>query len=458
MPKDLKFTSLARSRLAAALVLLVTALVQYVQWGFAFATETAKANWLVLGGPTLFLPTAFFPTLFAVGLLIYVVASFKRVSLERRDDAFTITERRLSRELTTEVPRDEVHYIGLSNSHAGARLLWVLPFGIHAWWLGVDAFSFLCNPFAFGRGYVTGFFYLLQVAADGVALYLLLFRHQLSIEIHTRDSRYELQLATDPRDAIPKLARLFGVPRTAAQVPVRELGPEPLDGPVTGHSWTSRFLRYRRVAGGVAFVLVAVFSRAYNVYAGDPLKLVLFLGGLVWITRGVKVDVAGVEFLETRGALTGTHDLVVERRSGRFLSTQYFPGLGPDQATKQWGLPRFDAWDAAIVGSVAAVCSLQVGLVALLVPDTNPLFGSLLGVQILGAAGLLSACWFVYYLPERFLVVSRDPNRYDFPIGKLGPYRALDGARKRSLHLRLAFVALASLLGATVAVVTFLVA
>jgi len=254
-------------------MLLVVGGLELAEFGAAFFFENGNGNWLFLGGPSLFYPTGFIPVIIGTGLIINVIASMARISFEKSNDVYTIEEHRFFLSFRTSIAREKIASCYLGTTKLGARLFWILPLGIHAWYLAVDAGHYLTNPFAFGNGLITGEFFLLQAIVDVVALILLVLLPQAHLEIHTTDRRYQLRFypaSIKPgNDVMARLSTFLDI------------------GPARKNPAERVSREWWRLVAGITFIIVAIATRISRNLTGEPLQIALFLSGLVLVAKSV---------------------------------------------------------------------------------------------------------------------------------------------------------------------------
>jgi hypothetical protein len=274
----------AISRIYVAILLIVIAFIQYIEFGIEFNIENGEGNWLFLGGPSLFYPTAVIPLLLTVLILIYSIGSWKTIDIRYNISDLILTERKCICPWKTQqvkIQIHEIHHMNLSNAKISPQYLWIFPFGIHIWFLGIDAIKYLTNPFAFDRGYVTGVFFLIQVIADIIAIVVLIFHAPMYMEIY--DSHQKITIREFVRD---KSGRLYdqllafvddvSTSNISIDIDRRNLKSKILSQP--------KFYKNKLVTSLIFFSLVLI-SRVFIIYAGEPLQMALTFTGVLIIIR-----------------------------------------------------------------------------------------------------------------------------------------------------------------------------
>lgn len=242
--------------------------IQLAEFGADLFFELGAGNWLFLGGPSLWYATNLFITPVAAGLVVYGTGSTCRISVSRDAGAVNIGETRLGITRETRVPAGEITGASIDNVGPGAKWLWAIPLGLSSWYLGVDGVAYLVNPHGFGRGPVTGAFFLAQVAANLAALAVLLLWQQHRLVIRTSKMAYILAFspAWNASRVFDDVARVIDARRV---------------DPRAGRRYPARLV------AGACFIALAVASRAWWLCWGDPVRVVLFTGGLALLFQGI---------------------------------------------------------------------------------------------------------------------------------------------------------------------------
>jgi len=280
--KEVKISNFAWFQLVCSILLIIVAIIQYLEWGADFSFENEKGNWIYLGGPSLFYATSFFPTFYAVGLMLYSIFSQKNIIFQETKDSYVICEKRFTLKNYTEIPKDKITAVFISNTKTGVRFLWIFPLGIHIWYLGIDAFAYLLNPMAFDRGLITGWYFMLQVVVNLIVLMILLLSPISYLEIHNNAKKYIIKFISIKKKGkkqsdIAKLVEYFNLKNESS-------------GQIVQHQAKFMFKKLLRtkLIIGLIFITIAILSRAFNFYAGGILRLPLFLSGILLITKGIK--------------------------------------------------------------------------------------------------------------------------------------------------------------------------
>lgn len=264
--ESITFWSVAWGRLLCAVILASSSVIQAIEFGTLFYSENADGNWLFLGGPSVWYATGLLPAVLAAGLLLYAVLSVARVTVTAGGgQALRVEEWRFGRITQNTWKSGENYQAVLGERRIGARWLWVIPLGFHTYMLLWDSVAYLTNPFAYGRGLVTGAYFAFQVVVDIGTLVILLVQAPVHLRVTTAARVAELQCTPPPR-ILAGLRRLpvFSVPDLLPRGTALRLA----------------------LAGGalVAAVLTALFG---YLGPGEPLRLVIFMIGVLLLVKGL---------------------------------------------------------------------------------------------------------------------------------------------------------------------------
>lgn len=438
----LKTRSFASSRLAAAAILILLAVVNATIFGVDLTSENEIGSWLVLGGPTLFYPTSVPPLVVAVGLVGYVVVS-SGVVVVKRTPHLVIVERYRGLGLVpwaTEIPRDRIRAALVTNAKSGARFLWCFFFLLHGGYLAVQGSALVFDPNAFGMAFVGGTMYWIQALVDFAVLALLLLRHQTLVQVHTDEKRYEMQFA--PPAATPvitrQLERVLGVPvasskrdamhqkREAGSEVGREAGSEAgkeataeesLAAPRTAPG--TRLRAFHRVGFGACLVILAVLTRVFSFYAGQALRFAFLITGTILLVKGFKQDFssprdpfqvervpASAPASDPPGPQSNTINVLVRRRWAWYKETHFFPAVPADHVTRRLWIPAFDVFDYLVLGGLALLLGMDLAVVLVLVPPAASSYGAFVVGHVIGFVLLMGTTFGVLCHPREMLLVK----------------------------------------------------
>ncbi|MHA1856320.1 MAG: hypothetical protein ACTSXY_02685 [Promethearchaeota archaeon] len=392
--KELKISSFAWFQLVCSILLLVVAVIQYKEWGADFSFENEKGNWIYLGGPSLFYATSFFPTFYAIGLIFYSFFSQKQILFQETQESYLICEKRYILKNYTEIPKGKITAVFISNTKTGVRFLWIFPLGIHIWYLGIDAFAYLLNPMAFNRGLITGWYFILQVVVNLIVLIILLISPITYLEIHTKDKMYLIKFISIKKD-IEKLMDYFDIKAKYSKLIHEDQRKYDKKQPIG----------LRLIVGGI-FIAIAIFSRAFNIYAGGILRLPLFLSGLVLITKGIKKDFLSGGILSLNSDINIIKGLFVRRSFSIYKEVAYFSENEENHAEKALLINPCDVFDYLNFIILPTLIVLDFISIIILTPTTYSGYYNKILIFIIFSALILYLLYIIYFKPQGFLRFS----------------------------------------------------
>ena len=431
--KEVKISNFAWFQLVCSILLIIVAVIQYLEWGADFAFENEKGNWIYLGGPSLFYATSFFPTFYAVGLMIYAIFSQKHIIFQETKESYVICEKRFTLKNYTEIPKENITAVFISNTKTGVRFLWIFPLGIHIWYLGIDAFAYLLNPMAFDRGLITGWYFILQVVVNLIVLMILILSPISYLEIHNNEKRYIIKFISIKKKGvkqsdIAKLLEFFNIN-------IKNENREPVVQKQA--KFKIKKLLETRLIIGLIFITIAILSRIFNFYAGGILRLPLFLSGLLLITKGIKKD-----FLQNESSLSISNikekkGLLDERSFACFREIACFSKNGGNQSNKISHLDQLDFYDYLIIVILPTMMVLNLLSIIILTPPSYSGFYYKILIFIIFSVIILYLLWMMYLRPEGFLKFSTDYDNFFFSLNDGRQHSIKNPKLRKKVILRL---------------------
>ncbi len=406
--KEVKISNFAWFQLVCSILLIIVAIIQYIEWGADFSFENEKGNWIYLGGPSLFYATSFFPTFYAVGLMLYAISSQKHIIFQETQESYVICEKRFFMKNYTEIPKDKITAVFISNTKTGVRFLWIFPLGIHIWYIGIDAFAYLLNPMAFNLGLITGWYFMLQVAVNLIVLMILIFSPISYLEIHNNEKRYIIKFISikkkgEKQSDIAKLMGYFNIENENPKHFVQKQA-----------KFKIRKLFETRLIIGLFFIIIAILSRVFNFYAGGILRLPLFLSGILLITKGIKKDFLSIESTSSNSNIEEKKDLLDKRSFAFFRDISYFSKNEGNYINIISNLNQGDVYDYIIIAILPALMVLNLLSIIILTPPTFSGFYYIILIHIIFSGMIFYLLWKVYLKPQRFLKFSTDYENFFF--------------------------------------------
>ncbi|MHA1619021.1 MAG: hypothetical protein ACTSVZ_07025 [Promethearchaeota archaeon] len=424
--KQQKSLSFAFPHLIIVAILGVSSYIQYLEWGLDFSFDNGKGNWLFLGGPSLFYATGFFPLIYAIGFAIYTITSYKTISCTKTDDFYEIHERRsFFIDSTTEIPRNKISFIKISNNQIKTRLLWIIPLGLQIILLWEDAYAYLFNPMAFDRGFITGWYYLLQVLSNIIVLGIILYYPRYSIRIHSDQKIYILYfIPVESRTQFfNKWSQIFDIPK-ADESKERNLAKD------NGLSLNveSRKNKYIKGITGVYFILLSIISYLFRIYASKLLRVLFFLIGIFLIVKAIKGELQNISVSTSNSTSTSTstsasmlgderntnpNRIVYTQSFRRYQSVTFLPPNYEISVKEQSSrIPRvnFDIFNWICLLILPTMMILNLISFVSLVPSSSPLFFQMLIFHLIFSGISLGALWMNYFRKKKIFKISNKFN------------------------------------------------
>ncbi len=411
-----KSLSFAYPHLIVVAILGFTSYIQYLEWGLDFSFDNGKGNWLFLGGPSLFYATGFFPLIYAIGFAIYTFTSYKTISCAKTDDFYEIHEQRcLFINSITEIPRNKISFIRISNNQVKTRFLWIIPLGLQIILLWEDAYAFLFNPMAFDRGFITGWYYLLQVFSDIVVLGIILFYPKYSIEIRTDQKMYLLNfIPLESRlQFFDKWANILDIP-IGNEAKEQKLTKENNDNRENLDNLENRKSKFIKGITGVYFILLSIISYLFHIYASKLLRVFFFLIGIFLITKAIKGDLLkSSATIISDDKKSGPNQMIHLEKWWKYQSITYLPSTYKISVKEQSSMiPRvnFDIFDGICLLLLPTMMVLNLISFLSLVPLSYSHFFPMLIFHVIFSGISLGALWMIYFRKKNMLSVSNEFN------------------------------------------------
>lgn len=188
----IKFNSIAISRLIAAFILIIVALLSLLVFGAEVGHHnTNYGNAVVLGGPSFFYVTGLPALGIGFGLIIYFILSPFRGNFSQSRNFYFFYELRPFCPWLTEVPKKDIEAIRYQNNHLGPKLGWImliLPFIVYQLMTAIPLFMVERA----GPDYVLSWTFLTISILEIIVLILLVMFQQNYFEIATKTHLYEM--------------------------------------------------------------------------------------------------------------------------------------------------------------------------------------------------------------------------------------------------------------------------
>ncbi len=186
-----KFYSLAHTRLAASILLIVNGLISYTIFGDDVGHEVEFGSAIFLGGPSWFYVTGFPMLMTGLGLLIYFILSPFRGTFSKSKNFLLFSEIRPGFAWLTEIPKKDIEFVRFQNNHTGPKLAWIIlmiPFIVLQL---MTAIPLLAVENA-GPDFILSWTFIVLSIIDIVVLVVLVMFQQKYFEIATKEKLYEM--------------------------------------------------------------------------------------------------------------------------------------------------------------------------------------------------------------------------------------------------------------------------
>jgi hypothetical protein len=245
-------------------LIIVFALYTYVVYGIGWIDIFPQGTWLILGGFSLFYPTSGFQVLCGIVLLIQMIGSAKSLHITANDDQINVQERyKIGFKSSFAVKRSSIARISMETGGPGKKIWWALVWGLHIAYILTDGVFLATNPFVFGYGISNAWLYIVTALIDLVILILILWSNELILAIETTTNLYHLTITADAGT----LTEVLGMKSENT----------------TLQSKNQTFLSL-----GILFLAISILTRWFNVMYGTPVRLMIFLLGMLLVILGWK--------------------------------------------------------------------------------------------------------------------------------------------------------------------------
>lgn len=267
------------SRPIVGVILLAMGIQYLMKYGVEFGGYGGIGNWFFLGGFSIFFPTGAFPLVIGAIVIVISLFTFVYLSFNHSAENLIIKEWRFPSFTRVQISSNDIQAMRLTNTRTGMRFLWVIVFIIPVYFLYVDGFSYLLNPNAFGSAINIGLDYIGSATVQLACMLLLVINSHYTIEIVTPDKIYEIPYYPITPGSIrrSRLAEILGIHRSQTS-PAGSVASIPQAGDA------------KRLVCGTLLITLGIVSRVFNLWAGEMLRFVLLIAGIVIVIDALKND------------------------------------------------------------------------------------------------------------------------------------------------------------------------
>ncbi|HME53932.1 MAG TPA: hypothetical protein VKM55_17030 [Candidatus Lokiarchaeia archaeon] len=470
LPKNV-IVSYPVSRFIAGLLMVLLGGVSIILFGVSTGTDYKYGDWLVLGGFSLFYPTGFFPLVIGSMLLLFSLFVYMKLKITRTQDKLVFDEMRFPRAMSTEIPIDQIEAIRLSNANPGPRYFWVLVFIIPVYYLYVDGMSFVTNPNTFGAGQLFGIAYIVSASVQLISMLLLIFQSHYIIDVVTKDKLYELPFYPINLTSLTNTSMRFILQLPAESRPDLDTLSERI-APIEQAG------DFKRLCCGIFLVMLGIVSRVFYFWAGEMLRFMLFIAGIILITDAIKNDLKFVHDKLDVTAIDEGRSFMFTSKGIAFKTEYFFSNVRQlvecnkndfEQANAVVQLRKLNSIDHVIITGLMFLIGLQgFPVLALVFPGMGSFVSSRVIVVICVIAALVFA---VILAPVNVFKIDLGKMNFQVPVKMRGDQNGfflwrliLNFGRKYKMawqHQRMQFllrfieVAVAGILGLIVSAILF---
>jgi hypothetical protein len=260
--------------LIASVIIFVIAIFQWNRWGINILQELNDGDFFFLGGPSLFYPTALFPSLVAVGYFITFLFTLGIVKITKEDNNLHISEKKgwISQEVS--ISYDSITSASCSNTKLRWSALGAIVLILSSYYLFIDGISLLTYDAVFGYGIDTGIYYVLQAIGNLIALIFVLFFTPGEIRIRsTKIDRIIL--------SIPII--WYKIQKKRFESELSEI----LQISATRKSFDFQN-GYLSLVYGLILISSSIISRIYLIFSNEILRIIYIFIGIYYLMVGIK--------------------------------------------------------------------------------------------------------------------------------------------------------------------------
>jgi hypothetical protein len=353
--QTLDFYSFPLSRLIASLLLLILGFIDlFILTGGLSHHSSPFGQAIVLGGPSYFYTVGLFPSLFGIGLFLYVIISSFRGTFSNSKSNLYFHEFRATSPWITEIPKQDIEALRYQNNQLGPKFIWVvilMPFIVLSF---VEGF-FLINTFAIPRleNPIQGILLIFSAVMECLALYFLVLTPQHYFEIATKDDLYEMWFAPFKK----KLKQIPTLTNEISKILGCDLNSNKVSEFMKKNQISSTHRSYTNLILGIFFITTSVLMWNFFILFGTLYWWFAIIFGSILIIRAISQD-----FGDINGDLIEYNDLdkILKfhrefRNKFSFICTYTPTEL---KLTKQFR--KLDFFDIAAISGLLFFISLQL--------------------------------------------------------------------------------------------------
>ena len=261
--------------LIASVLIFIISILQWNRWGVKVLQELDDGCFFFLGGPSLWYPTALFPSLVAIGFLITFFCSLGTVEITKTEKMLQLNEKNGLIKQKVAIDTSSVESISISNKKFRASSIGVIVLILSSYYLYIDGISLLTYNAVYGIGIDTGIYYILQASVNILATVLVLFFSPGEIRICSSQVNrviVNLPIIWRPKQRKSVLAELK----------------RSLDISIDTPTSLKRSENIVVLIYGIVLVILSILSRIFLVFSNEVIRIIYVFIGLMCITYSVK--------------------------------------------------------------------------------------------------------------------------------------------------------------------------
>ncbi len=292
--KSIRFYSFALSRLIASLLLLILGFVDlFILTGGLSHHSAPFGQAIVLGGPSYFYTVGLFPSLFGIGLLLYVMISSFRGVFSNSENNLYFHEFRPTSPWTTKILKKKIEALRYQNNHLGPKLIWVvllMPFIVLSF---IEGF-YLVNIFVIPRleNPIQGILLIFSGIMECFALFFLVLTPQHYFEIATKDDLYEMWF--EPETAKIRLKEIDPITEEISEVFECSMKKEEISEFMKINQISSTHRSYTNLILGFFFIATSVVMWNFFILFGTLYWWFAIIFGSILVIRAISQDFSDV--------------------------------------------------------------------------------------------------------------------------------------------------------------------
>ncbi len=260
--------------LIAGVLISFISILQWKRWGINIVQELDDGNFFFLGGPSLWYPTALFPSLVAIGYLITFFCSLGFIEITREGEVLHFYEKNGLIHQKISLRSDTITTLTISNTKLRMSAIGAIVLVLSTYYLYIDGISLLTYHAVYGTGIDTGLYYILQASFNVIAIVFVIFFTPGEIRLHSSEIDriiMQIPLFLTSRE---KSDFLFEITQTLNISARRKENCN--HGDLLGLIW------------GVILFTSAILSRVFSVFSNEVLRIIYISIGILLMSSAIK--------------------------------------------------------------------------------------------------------------------------------------------------------------------------